>query len=783
MTSVLKILESLDREDGIEVSKLEKLLKLTKKFDRDNLQIAINALNKLGIVQVANDQKININSESVFLQGRVRCSSKGYCFVVREDDGEDIYIRETNLNNAWHGDSVIVLITKQGVKRRAPEGKIQCVLQRYNDKLLAKVEVDKVNGELKAYPLDDRIPVTIELENEQSFKDNLPNKDIIHEIKIIKYPIAQFKAKGSIIRELSITSGVETDVELLLSKNNISRNIDVPKVAPRKIQRKGREDLTNQPALLFKSWESSNSPSLPALYAQPYEGGSRVWLHAPSISERLNIGSKLDMYLRNRGEIICLGNNWLEFLSESLTSVSKFKVNEECEAVTLMIDINSDGTIIDWKFTLSVIKPVNLITSKHLESIKNRKASSRSIPIALKNIKDSLEIVYTLIHSAKIINDNNNVVVKLDEYIPDLERVNELQKTFPGRDFNGWSKTFDSCDPQSLLDIYIRLSNNILAKHLYGYKLPFIYKRHEDVDQSSINELTKSALALDKQIIVNADGSVTSSELIKSFETSSEKKILHKLVKHIIPGIHLKLFKVDPNLDVDDLNEDLFKHNIESPWCCPTFNYWNVFNQFIITSLLSDGKNRSNSRSKKCVQLGKMDSWNDVDWPIFTSKVKDNIFDIANLRLLNNLNEVRKKSKSFRNNIISIAQGREAQKIIGKEVTAIITGVQSYGFFAELDKLTAEGLVHVSTLGDDWYEYRSRQNLLVGRKNKKTYQLAQKINVRVLKVDILKNQIDLELVKEKETALEINTGKINEKELELELDDIKINNIKPESYS
>ena len=64
-------------------------------------------------------------------------------------------------------------------------------------------------------------------------------------------------------------------------------------------------------------------------------------------------------------------------------------------------------------------------------------------------------------------------------------------------------------------------------------------------------------------------------------------------------------------------------------------------------------------------------------------------------------------------------------------------------------------------MGDDWYEYRSRQNLLVGRKSKKTYQLAQKINVRVLKVDILKNQIDLELVNETETETEtINTIKV-----------------------
>ena len=78
-----------------------------------------------------------------------------------------------------------------------------------------------------------------------------------------------------------------------------------------------------------------------------------------------------------------------------------------------------------------------------------------------------------------------------------LERLNELHKTFPSRDFHGWSKTYDNCDPQSIVDVYIRLSNNILAQHLIGYKLPFIYKEHEEIDQSSINELT--SLALDEK--------------------------------------------------------------------------------------------------------------------------------------------------------------------------------------------------------------------------------------------------------------------------------------------
>ncbi len=747
MTTVSKILESLEKEDGLEVTKLEKSLKLTKKLDRDKLEIAINALKKLGIVKNIDNNKLSINRENEFIQGKVRCSSKGYCFVVREDHGEDIYIREANLNNAWHGDSVIVLITKQALKRRAPEGSIQCVVKRYNEKLLAKIEFDKSNEQFKAYPLDDRIPVTIELDNQINIPDKQYNKDLIYEINISRYPIAQLNATGSVIRELPLNSGVDGDIEILLSKNNIPKNIDIPKVSPKKITLKGREDFTSQKSLLFQSWQSSNSPSLPALFAEPYEGGYRIWIHVPAVSERINIGGKLDIYLKNKGEVICLGNNWLEFLNDSLKIESEFRINEDCESISLMIDINSKGEVIDWNFSLGIIKPVNIVTPNHLKAINKRKATSKSIPIALRPIKDCIEIIYSLINSSKIINEINISSIKLDQHIPDLERLSELHKAFPSRDFQGWSKSFDCEDPQSIIDVFVRLSNNILAKHLIGYELPFIYKEYEEIDSTSINELTKSALALDNTIKVNIDGSLTTNELITSFENSSEKKLLHKLVKHIIPGINLRLFKHN-TLETSELKDELSTSKIESPWCCPTLNYWNIFNQNIICSLLNDGKNKSSSRSKETILLGKKDSWNEVKWEIFSPKIKQIIENYSNSKIINDLNEIRQKSKSFRNNIISIAQGREAQKIIGQEVTAIISGVQSYGFFAEIDDLSAEGLVHVSTLGDDWYEYRSRQNLLIGRKYKKTYQLAQKVNVRVLKVDILKNQIDLELVKD-----------------------------------
>ena len=114
--------------------------------------------------------------------------------------------------------------------------------------------------------------------------------------------------------------------------------------------------------------------------------------------------------------------------------------------------------------------------------------------------------------------------------------------------------------------------------------------------------------------------------------------------------------------------------------------------------------------------------------------------------MIDKINEYKNKVRQFKSNIISIKQVRKAEKFIGNKYSGLIMTVQSYGFFVEIPELYVEGLVHVSTLSNDWYEYRSRQNLLIGRKSKKSYKIGDVIDIKIIKVDILKYQIDLELV-------------------------------------
>ena len=100
----------------------------------------------------------------------------------------------------------------------------------------------------------------------------------------------------------------------------------------------------------------------------------------------------------------------------------------------------------------------------------------------------------------------------------------------------------------------------------------------------------------------------------------------------------------------------------------------------------------------------------------------------------------------------------------------MITGVQSYGFFVEIEDSLVEGLVHVSSLKDDWYEFRPRYACLVGRKNRTSYRLGDRVEVQVKSVDYYRQQIDLVTVTSvlSEAAAEANP------EAEIELEQISL---------
>jgi ribonuclease R len=148
-------------------------------------------------------------------------------------------------------------------------------------------------------------------------------------------------------------------------------------------------------------------------------------------------------------------------------------------------------------------------------------------------------------------------------------------------------------------------------------------------------------------------------------------------------------------------------------------------------------------RHKTSVDLADDSCHGAIDWPLLTPGQLAPFQDSLARGLVQRLNGRSRFLQEFQADVLAIAQARYAEPLVGQILPGVISGVQSYGFFVEVPPSQVEGLVHVSSLKDDWYEYRSRQNRLVGRKFRRIYMVGDQLEVEIQKVDALRHQIDL----------------------------------------
>ncbi len=742
MLNTSKILSFLNENEDIELKKLEKALKLTKKSQRDKLNIALNALNKLDIINLVDNGKVKINSENI-IKARIRCSSKGFSFAVRTDKLEDVYIRENHLNHAWHGDNVIIKIIKDAQRRRAPEGLVLCILDRNTTNLISFLK--KENDQIYAKPLDDRLLENIKL-NSSEFEFSENNElDNIVEVKVNKYPICQLPTEGEILRKLPLDKGIQGDIDIHLTKNNLQYEEIAPKANIKNLAISKRTNLTDQKTILFQGWGNDNSPSLPAFFIEQHNFGTRVWIHSPAISELFTIPGKTESWIRNRCHALCLVDSWRPLLNQEIINKSDFSVDNESEAVSLYFDLDSDGKILDWEFLLTRIKPSIKITREQFEAISLRKPKARNIPVILKPVKNYINQVQTLIFYAdKLFKlDREQVVIKADN--PIINEMNNFKYDFPGREYYGWVSDLNIHDPNSVIRVITNVANKIWYLHSKSLKIPTISIINQPVENNSINEVIKTVLALNIEIELDENGSINPNDITDSISDDSCKRIYHKILKNSVKD---KFISINNKFDDNPLIEKNEDSKPTSPWTLPSTNYLDILNQYMIVLMIRDGKSKSKSKSQKQVLLGKKDSYNDFDWDIFSETINKSINNILNEEVIEFIKKEIIKVKRFNEGIISMTKSRKALKLVDTVQSAYITGVQSYGFFAEIPPLMIEGLIHVSTLNDDWYEYRSRQTMLIGRKNKKKYQLGDTIKVKIVNVDLLRNQVDLEVIEE-----------------------------------
>ena len=735
--TVANLIDQLPAQEQLSLSTLEKALGLGSPSEQQQLRIALTALVRVGVLQET-DQGISRVEDEDLIEARLRCSSKGFCFALREDGGEDIYIRDNQLNHAWNGDRVLVRITREGGRRRSPEGGVQCILERNTTSLLAQVE--QHNERLLAVPLDDRLLTNIELPSTDS-QYLKPADEAVVEVRVDRYPVGQLPSQGHVARSLAVNAGPEADLDLLITKHGLRERPAAPRATLKSPESKDREDLTALPTFLLQPWSSADAPILPAVSLESSETGHKLWVHAPAVAERLGFAGALDLHLRDQAEALCLGRKWIPLLPANLTKAAAFKAGSAEAALSVVLELSPEGDLQHYRFCRSTIKPDGLVDAKALTALAERKPKARTTPAALKALKDQLPLLEQLIALAEVLRQKRlaSGSIDLDLAMPAIEGLGDLAVPEPDESRQGWLVQLDpATEPAGLLRELVLPAHRALGRHLCALELPAIYAVNPAPEAEALNDVAKAALALEIPLELSADGNATAQELAQAFAGSDRCRVLQQQLRDPLKPVS---FSAEAGA-----NALAGETTALAPWCCPGLHYADLWNQHVLSLLLSEGKDRPSVRHKTRVDIAGDSSHGLIDWPLLPPSQIQPLEEGRSIALLHRLNGRCRFTADLQADALAMAQARQAEPLVGQTLTGVISGVQSYGFFVEVPPSQVEGLVHVSSLKDDWYEYRSRQNRLVGRKNRRSYMLGDAVEVTIQKVDVLRHQIDLAVV-------------------------------------
>jgi ribonuclease R len=448
----------------------------------------------------------------------------------------------------------------------------------------------------------------------------------------------------------------------------------------------------------------------------------------------------LDLWLREQGDSLCLGQRWLPLLPPGLRRDTSFSVGASAPALSLAMDLSEDGGLEHFRFSLTTIRPSARVEAEALAALAERKPRARTVPAALKPLKDQLPLLEKLLALSARLRERRQATgsIELDLPMPDLPGLGDLRQPAPEASRAGWLVALAADHPMALLREAVLLAERCLGQHLAALELPGLYDVNPAADATALNEVAKAALALEIPLELSAEGNADAAELAAAFAATDRRRALQQQLREALSPVQ-RSAEPGPNVLAGE-------PIAMAPWCAPTLHYADLWNQQVLITLLLEGKNRPSVRHRTTVDLASDSCHGNVDWPILTGSQLAPFQEALARGLAQRLNDRASVLEEVSQDVLALAQARHAEVLVGQTLPGVISGVQSYGFFVEVPPSQVEGLVHVSSLKDDWYEYRSRQSRLVGRKGRRTYMIGDAVEVVIEKVDPLRHQIDLAVI-------------------------------------
>ncbi len=633
--------------------------------------------------------------EQQLIRGRVSAHPDGFGFLIKEQGDDDIYLSARQMRKVLDGDRVVVHITGTDNRGRS-EGAIVEVVERANKTVVGRIEISR--GVAVLHPDNKRIGVEILVSDTGAAKDGQ-----IVLVEIVEQPTNRRPPIGAVIEVLGehMAPGMEIDIairsrdipdewpqEVLSEAGAIGAEVDPNAIAQRR-------DIRSLPLVTIDGEDARDFDD--AVFAEEKPYGWRLVVAIADVSHYVEIGSPLDREAYNRGTSVYFPQRVIPMLPESLSN-GLCSLNPDVNRLCMVCDmgITHEGTIKRARFYPATMRSHARLTYTEVGAfVAGDKGVAKKLGALGKQIT-TLHQLYLAMRTARsergaIDFDSNETRIVFD----DNAKIQQLVPVVRN-------------DAHMMIEECMIAANISAAKFIARNRVPGLFRVHEGPGEDKLVDVRK--FLQQRGLSLSGGDKPQAIDYAHTLDAARDRPDLLVIQTVLLRSMNQAVYTTRDSGHFG-LALEHYAH-----FTSPIRRYPDLMVHRAIKHILKHKHNDGfEYDSNRVAEIG------------------------------DHCSVTERRAEAAVRDVISWLKCEYMQDHIGSSHTGVISGVTSFGVFVELKAIHVEGLVHITSLPKDYYEFDTVSHRLRGRAGGREFGLGQVIQVVVAAVNVDERKIDFQL--------------------------------------